>query len=889
MHVCTRFQKTILVENLQTILKINQIHKVVCVSLLYGFCQHYAWAEETTAGINNTKTVTNSSNLSTTTSDTTQDSMQMLQQQQQNQNLTDFKPISFDDLDKMPTSSIDASMANEIEREAEQAKKEAQASRSTSSTPVISSQPIAQTAQQVNELQQSPVNVDALMHQIQTDQNTTVAAETANKNAENDRAFELASANMAQQKPKGFLQKVIAKIKPKKDVNAVTIPKISVTVTGAPKVLQDNIKNKLETFTTEAYADYNSALPQLRAMANQAAQAVGYYNAKFKFSKTGTDHVTVQVTPNEPVKVETQNIEFTGAGQNNPQFQVIRLIPDLDVGSIFNHGLYEQTKSRINDAASENGFFDAYWRLHDVKVQLPDNKADINLRYETGERYKVANVEFRMSDPSKPLPLKLKVLQSMVPWKEGDDYAFWRVNTLANNLTNSRYFNWSLVDTIKPNPIVKQLELAPDIQKLVDEQKLQEVEAIQQSQDNTIKRAKYSNKEVTQNVVDENQFAGTGQNPSDEVSQSQSQQVQQKSEKEQLQDQARAEKKVPVIVTLNTDKLNSAELGAGWGTDTGPRVRAQYRRGIVNSSGHSFDANLEVSQIRQAIDTRYSIPNKDPLNDYFSLVGGYEREKFNGVGPGMSLTTESAVMGAEHLIKNPIGNWQQIYGFRYRLDQIHQIGQVNSANVPDAFLQPGSNPQQQALLFGYQISRTDSNNPVNPTKGFKQNYKIQLGSKSVISDANMAIANADWNFIYSIGKNYDHQFVGGLHLGYIFTDDFANVPYNLRFFAGGDQSIRGFDYKSLSPTENGYKIGGQALAVGSLEYNYQFKEGWRAAIFSDVGNAYDKRFSNSTAYSMGVGVRWQSPIGPIRLDVASGLSDPNHPIRLHFFIGSQLQ
>ncbi|MHA3057483.1 autotransporter assembly complex protein TamA [Acinetobacter sp. ANC 4641] len=888
MHVRTRFQKTILVENLQTILKINQIHKVVCVSLLYGFCQHYAWAEETTTNTSHANTITNSSNISTTASDTTEDSMQMLQQQQQNQNLTDFKPISFDDLDKMPTSSVDTSMANEIEREAEQAKKEAQATRSTSSTPVISSQPIAQTAQQVNELQQSPINVDALMHQIQTDQNTTVAAETTNKNAENESAFELAHAT-EQQKPKGFLQKVIAKIKPKKDVNAVTTPKISVTVTDAPKALQDNIKNKLATFTTEAYADYNSALPQLRAMANQAAQAVGYYNAKFKFSKTGTDHLTVQVTPNEPVKVETQNIEFSGAGQNNPQFQVIRLIPDLDVGSIFNHGLYEQTKNRINDAASENGFFDAYWRLHDVKVQLPDNKADINLRYETGERYKVANVEFRMSDPSKPLPLKLKVLQSMVPWKEGDDYAFWRVNTLANNLTNSRYFNWSLVDTIKPNPIVKQLELAPDIQKLVDEQKLQEVEAVQQSQDSTIKRAKYSNKEVTQNVVDENQFAGTGQNASDEVLQSQSQQVQQKSEKEQLQDQARAEKKVPVIVTLNTDKLNSAELGAGWGTDTGPRIRAQYRRGIVNSSGHSFDANMEVSQIRQAIDTRYSIPNKDPLNDYFSLVGGYEREKFKGVGPGMSLTTESAVMGAEHLIKNPLGNWQQIYGFRYRLDQIHQIGQVNSTNVPDAFLQPGSNAQQQALLFGYQISRTDSNNPVNPSKGFKQTYKIQLGSKSVVSDANMAIANADWNFIYSLGQNYDHQFVGGLHLGYIFTDDFANVPYNLRFFAGGDQSVRGFDYKSLSPTKNGYKIGGQALAVGSLEYNYQFKEGWRAAIFSDVGNAYDKSFSNSAAYSVGLGIRWQSPIGPIRLDVASGLSDPNHPIRLHFFIGPQLQ
>lgn len=894
MHVYAHFPKTILVKHLQMILKINQIPKWVCVSLVCGVCQQQLWAEDTltTENPSDTSAVSNSSKgqaSSVTPSSTavgTDDSLQMLQQQQQNQQISDFKPISFDDLEQMPESRIDPSMANEIEREAEQAKQEAQNSRPTTAIPVTST--TTQTAQQVAGLQQSPVNVDQLMSQIQTDQNTTVTAGTSSGSDSNDNTFELSTAK-TQEKPKSFLQKAVAKIKPKKDLNAVSVPKISVTVTGAPKELQENIKNKLSSFTTESFSDYNSAFPQLRTMATQAAQAVGYYNAQFKFSKTGSDQVAVQVTPNDPVKVETQNIEFSGAGAKSPQFQVIRLIPDLDVGSILNHGLYEQTKTRITTAATENGFFDAYWRLHDVKVQLPDNKADINLRYETGERYKLANVEFRMSDPSKPLPLKLKVLQSMVPWKDGDDYTFWRVNTLANNLTNSRYFNWSLVDTIKPDPIIKSLELAPDIQKLVDEQKLQETTAVQQSQDANSKRANYSDREVTQSVVDENQFAGADQNTKVEGLETKAQQAEKKTEKEQLQEQARAEKKVPVIVTLNADKLNNAELGLGWGTDTGPRIRAQYRRAIVNSSGHSFDANMEVSQIRQAVDARYSIPNKDPLNDYFSLVGGYEREKFDGVGPGMSLTTESAVVGAEHLIKNPLGNWQQTYGFRYRLDQIHQIGEVDSADVPDAFLKPGSNPQQQALLFGYQIARTDSNNPVNPTKGLKQSYKIQLGSKSAMSDANMAIVNADWNAMYSLGKNYDHQFVASLQFGYIFTDDFANVPYNLRFFAGGDQSIRGFDYKSLSPTEDGYKIGGQALAVGSLEYNYQFKEGWRAAIFSDVGNAYDKNFSNSTAYSVGLGIRWQSPIGPIRLDVASGISDPNHPIRLHFFIGSQLQ
>jgi translocation and assembly module TamA len=132
------------------------------------------------------------------------------------------------------------------------------------------------------------------------------------------------------------------------------------------------------------------------------------------------------VTPNEPVRINEQNIEFTGAGEKQPQFQVIRLVPDQDVGDIFNHGLYETTKSRIVDAASNNGYFDAYWRLHDVKVSQPENKADINLSYETGERYKLDKVEFRMSDPSKPLPLNQNILESMAPWKEGDDYAFWR-------------------------------------------------------------------------------------------------------------------------------------------------------------------------------------------------------------------------------------------------------------------------------------------------------------------------------------------------------------------------------------------------------------------------------------------------------------------------------
>ena len=817
------------------------------------------------------------------------DSLQMLQQQEQAiQPLAEFIPIEFEDLEQLPVAPVSQSMADEIFRVAEDAKSQAQQYRAGQVTEMVMPEV---TQQELAEINQAPVNVDQLISSIQADSQIVVEANESGKTlAEVDVIDEL-------QEP-SFFKRWLYKIRPSRQLNTAKVPRIRADVdistvnstqvadkdyTEALENLKTNIKGKLSTFTQESFSDFPSALPQLRTMSNQAAQAVGFYNAKFKFEKVSDARVRVSVTPNAAVRIEQQNIEFSGAGENQPQFQVIRILPDQDVDDIFNHGLYEKTKTRIRDAASNNGFFDGYWRLHDVKVAQPQDTADINLRYETGERYKLGAVEFRMSDPAKPFPLDLDVLQSMVSWQDGADYTFWRVNGLANNLTNSRYFNYTLVDAVRPDPIELPLELPPDIQALVDQQKLSERDATTQG-----KKTEPSSKEVTQSVVDETQFAGKADSENNpNLRQLRMQQEDKQTEDERLKLQAREEKKIPVIVTLNADQLNSAEVGAGYGTDTGVRVRGQYRRAIVNRRGHSFDANLEVSKIRQSVDGRYNIPYKHPLNDYISLVAGYEREERNNVAQGNGLMIESAVGGADRIIKKPLGRWQHTFGVRYRLDRITQDGIVDFDQIPDAFL-ANANEQQQSLLAGYEASLTSTDKRLNPSKGFKQTYKVELGSETLLSDADMAILNASWRFIYSLGENDNHQFVGRGDLGYIVTNDFTKVPYNLRYFTGGDQTIRGFDYKSLSPQLDGFKIGGQALAVGSLEYNYQFKEGWRAAVFTDVGNAYDQDFKTPTAYGVGLGVRWASPIGPIRIDVASGISDDDHPIRIHFFIGSPL-
>ncbi|MHA3981873.1 autotransporter assembly complex protein TamA [Acinetobacter venetianus] len=901
-----KFKQSTLVHSMHLIFKMQGFPKLICSSFLISSCISVACAQEQVSDLSKnetieqpTTTVDSDTVQETTTFNTqlvnalpssninVQDSLDALKQQEQSVNqINELKPIQLDDnLEDLPTVTVDQNMADEIFRVAEEAKNDAKNYRDN---PTKTSDVLVNDASQaeLTEITKAPVNIDQLMQEIQTDSKIVVEANESGRTLP-----ELQVDDDKKDEKVGFFKRIWNRLHSDNLLNAEKIPRISADVSGAPDVLATNIKAKLSTFTQESFEDFNVALPQLRSLTNQAAQAVGYYNAEFKFEKVSDSKVKVNVTPNEPVKIKEQNIEFSGAGENLPQLQILRLIPEQDEGDIFNHGKYEETKTKIVSAATDNGFFDAYWRLHDVKITQPDKTAEINLKYETGDRYKLKEVEYRMSDPSKPLPLTQKVLDSLAPWKEDDDYAFWRVNALANNLTNTRYFNYTLVDTIKPDPIQPPLELAPDLQALVDQQNIQQSQLMSSQQKADLARQKVvSAEEVTQDVVDESQFSG-GESQQYSLARAMPlshEHDDEEEERQKLEEQTRIEKKIPVVVTLNADRLNSLETGLGYGTDTGARIRSQYRRAIVNKYGHSFDANIEVSQIRQSIDGRYSIPYKHPLNDYFNLVGGYEREERDDIGPDVNLLVESAVLGGERVIKNPLGDWQHTMGVRYRLDRLTKKGDVDVNELPDAFKVSGMDSEQESLLFGYEASKTNANSRLNPTKGFKQTYKVELGTESLLSDANMAILTAGWRFIYSLGANDDHQFVGRGDASYIFTDDFNKVPYNLRFFTGGDQSLRGFDYKSLSPEEDGYKIGGQALGVGSLEYNYQFKDGWRAAIFSDFGNAYDKDFNNPTEYSIGVGIRWRSPIGPIRLDVASGISNDNNPIRLHFFIGPQL-
>lgn len=99
-------------------------------------------------------------------------------------------------------------------------------------------------------------------------------------------------------------------------------------------------------------------------------------------------------------------------------------------------------------------------------------------------------------------------------------------------------------------------------------------------------------------------------------------------------------------------------------------------------------------------------------------------------------------------------------------------------------------------------------------------------------------------------------------------------------------SVRGFGYKDISPRDpNGKKVGGTRLATGSVEYQYQVVPDWWAAVFYDTGLAANQFKSNELHSGAGIGVRWSSPIGAIKFDLATPVKSPNNESGVNFYIG----
>ncbi len=323
---------------------------------------------------------------------------------------------------------------------------------------------------------------------------------------------------------------------------------------------------------------------------------------------------------------------------------------------------------------------------------------------------------------------------------------------------------------------------------------------------------------------------------------------------------------VDVAVRLNAAKHRSYSAGIGYGTDVGPKVRAGYINRRRNLQGHQLEIKGSYSEVIVETGASYRLPLNNPRQQWLNFDIGYK--------------SESPDTSKSRLYKAGVKRFQR-QGERWLrtvfLDYALEDYTVGLDSGRSRLLTPGVSWKRSA---GGKLAR--------PLKGLTLNLQLSGAADVLLSDTSFFQVLGSGKFVRPLWDGA--RVIGRLEVGATFKDDFAALPASVRFFAGGDTSVRGYDYKALGPRDaQGDVIGGSQLIASSLELDQLVRPNWSVAAFVDAGNAFDKFWEESLAVGVGAGVRWYSPLGPIRFDIAVPLkSSAPDAFRVHITLGPDL-
>jgi translocation and assembly module TamA len=320
---------------------------------------------------------------------------------------------------------------------------------------------------------------------------------------------------------------------------------------------------------------------------------------------------------------------------------------------------------------------------------------------------------------------------------------------------------------------------------------------------------------------------------------------------------------VPVIVRLELAPSRRLRLGAGYGTDTGPRVTVDYKDLNLFSRGRELKLNLNLSTRIQAFGAGYIIPSAGSIDSFNEVQFNAVREKVT--------TYKNKLISLE--------------GDRTRSFGKGRIGAAYLKLQAEDYTVGTDRSRARLIMPGFRFSARRYDSLIRPTRGYRYAFDLKTTHKVLGSSTSFVQLEADGDTIIPLPWRLSVQsrFKAGFTLQ---QEAFRELPASLRFFAGGDRSVRGYAYQSLGPKDSsGNVIGGKNILVASVELDRAILTDWGVAAFFDIGNAFDS-FTNITLFKgAGVGVRYYTKIGALRLDLARQVGVPNPGFRVHFTVG----
>ena len=327
-------------------------------------------------------------------------------------------------------------------------------------------------------------------------------------------------------------------------------------------------------------------------------------------------------------------------------------------------------------------------------------------------------------------------------------------------------------------------------------------------------------------------------------------------------------KRVPVKVTLTPAKRSIYTAGLSYGTDSGAGVRLGLERRYVNKRGHKALAQVDFAQKRKTATVQYRIPAFAWLDGWYTA--------------SVQLADEQTDYMDNRRVEFVASRSGQVDR------KLNAVASLHVLRERWAYTGDLDHPGYRYGSFTFPSLRAeyvDADDRLYPRNALGGSVLLRGAHEGLGSDAGFLQAHARASWFKGVGTR-SRLIVRG-ELGHTFTGEVVDMPPSLRFFAGGDRSIRGYGYREVGPRIGDFGLGGKNVVTTSVEFERYFNESWGAAVFVDSGSAFNGKDPDMHT-GVGIGVRWRSPVGPVRIDIARGLDDPRSPFTIGLNIGADL-
>lgn len=336
---------------------------------------------------------------------------------------------------------------------------------------------------------------------------------------------------------------------------------------------------------------------------------------------------------------------------------------------------------------------------------------------------------------------------------------------------------------------------------------------------------------------------------------------------------------LPIRVLVKESKPQTVRVGVGYGTEDQLRGQVQWELRDFLGDGRRLQVNAKASSLIQLLDTKFTQPYLFDPKSNLTVGGGIlheDQESFEN----------------RKIYVNPMVNYKWSERLSSQFGYNLETNRLMDVKVAPQVLGPEDQENQaylvSSLVSGVLWEKVD--NQLNPRNGVRVIPTLEWASSTLGSQVDFVKFTIEGRGYLPVWSR--SVLAGKLKWGTIQRlENTQELPIFKRFFAGGSDSVRGWPYQKLGPLDkDGNPIGGLSLLEGSVEYRFPVRPPFEGVLFFDFGNVFLESFELSElGYAAGCGVRYQTPVGPLRVDFGYQLNPPEgdffNPYQIQVSIG----